>query len=451
MTWLVQEIWLWMALAALAGALLTGFFSTTEIRTERWVPAPVPDESADEVLETAVTSQVSTDAVEEKSFASPFPELQATSGLSPWEDEELWTRPTREVPPVEATSEVVEAPGAPAAELIEEPVDEPADDLVVELEETPAEELVEELVPTAEADEVAEPLEAPSNHEVVAEVEARADTDTREADADETAEVAEVTEPVEELSPAEKIRVELARLEAEMAKREQLRRELAEQAQQAETEPGSAVVEAVAPARKPRKRATPKPTEVVDEATSEQAEAERLEAERLAAEKAARNRARAQRAAATRAARKLAAQAETERLETERAEAEREEAARLQAEQAAAEQLEQPLTADELPSSGPTWLDPSDESDAWKQGPFGPGSAYAAFDGTAPRGCSVKANLTTKLYYSKSSRFYSRTQADVWFRSEEHAEAAGFTRWDRRGTMAHAAVHGESTAEGPAA
>jgi hypothetical protein len=48
--------------------------------------------------------------------------------------------------------------------------------------------------------------------------------------------------------------------------------------------------------------------------------------------------------------------------------------------------------------------------------------------------------MTTKLYHSKRSRFYSRTHADVWFETEEHAEAAGFIRWDRRGSMAHVSL-----------
>ena len=100
--------------------------------------------------------------------------------------------------------------------------------------------------------------------------------------------------------------------------------------------------------------------------------------------------------------------------------------------------------------AGPTWLDPVDDSDEWKKGPFGPGSAYAAFDGTAPRGYSIKANMATRLYHSRQSRFYSRTQADVWFESEEHAEAAGFIRWDQRGTMAHASLQ-EGEQQGPAA
>src|SRR5688500_12456591 len=93
MTWLVQEIWLWMVLSGLAGAVLTGFFSTTEVKTERWVPTPVPAEP--QVEEAPAPVAVATGPVEEEAFSSPFPEFQATSGPRPWEEEELWTRPAR--------------------------------------------------------------------------------------------------------------------------------------------------------------------------------------------------------------------------------------------------------------------------------------------------------------------------------------------------------------------
>jgi hypothetical protein len=51
-----------------------------------------------------------------------------------------------------------------------------------------------------------------------------------------------------------------------------------------------------------------------------------------------------------------------------------------------------------------------------------------------PPGFPVKGDATTKLFHPPDGRVYSRTVADVWFDSEESAEAAGFTRWDRRGT-----------------
>src|SRR5688572_17386094 len=100
MTWLVQEMWLWMALSGLAGAVLTGFFSTTEVKTERWVPTPAPAEPEVEVAPATVvaasaSASASAPVEEDEVFPSPFPEFQATSGPRPWEEEELWTRPVR--------------------------------------------------------------------------------------------------------------------------------------------------------------------------------------------------------------------------------------------------------------------------------------------------------------------------------------------------------------------
>jgi hypothetical protein len=73
--------------------------------------------------------------------------------------------------------------------------------------------------------------------------------------------------------------------------------------------------------------------------------------------------------------------------------------------------------------------------------PYGPGSAYAPFDGTAPPGFTVKGHEATKLFHTNRSRFFTRIQADVWFDSEESALEAGFTRWDRRLTTAHHVRH----------
>jgi hypothetical protein len=41
------------------------------------------------------------------------------------------------------------------------------------------------------------------------------------------------------------------------------------------------------------------------------------------------------------------------------------------------------------------------------------------------------------LFYPKGAKFYSHVVADVYFDTDEAAEHAGFTRWDRRGSAAH--------------
>ena len=67
----------------------------------------------------------------------------------------------------------------------------------------------------------------------------------------------------------------------------------------------------------------------------------------------------------------------------------------------------------------------SDESDA---SPHGEGSRLATEDGAMPEGFEIKGNASSKLYHVPGSSFYDRTKAEVWFASEEAAEAAGFQK-----------------------
>jgi len=61
-----------------------------------------------------------------------------------------------------------------------------------------------------------------------------------------------------------------------------------------------------------------------------------------------------------------------------------------------------------------------------------PGPADPADDGSGPPGYDVKGNADSMLYHTPESPYYERTTAAGWFDSESSAEAAGFTRWDRR-------------------
>ena len=538
MMWLVHQVWLWMALSFLAGALLTGFFSTTEIDEERWVPLPDADEEKAPKKGQPARAGASESAKPAPEVQeSPFPQLEVASGSRSWDSEELWSRPLGP-PEVDASVQDV-APALPT-----EPAEAVADvEAVVEepVEAVHVEEVVVVALPVTERGAaVAESVE----HELVEPEPAEAQLVERDAVGADVVEaelveaepvVADVAEPeavgaevvgadvAEELSPAEKIKLELARLEAELEERAKRRREALEadqgasapvapetpaaEADETEGESEAAQAEAeqieaerlkseqaaeakrrkaeqararraeakrlraeqAAEERAERQRAEQERAEqerVEQEQAAAQAEAERIEAERLEAERLAEaKRRRAEQAKARReeAKRLKAEQAEQERLAAERAQAERAEAERIARAQAEIERMEQaerpedgpddgepeqapadlellPQDSD-LPTSRPTWLDPEDESDAWKQGPYGAGSAYAPFDGSAPAGYPVKANLTTKLYHSKPSRFYSRTHADVFFETEEHAEAAGFVRWDKRATAAHAGLH----------
>jgi len=71
-------------------------------------------------------------------------------------------------------------------------------------------------------------------------------------------------------------------------------------------------------------------------------------------------------------------------------------------------------------------------------GAFGEGSVDPLSDGSMPVGFDVKGNADSMLYHSPESPWYGRTKAEVWFRDEETAAAAGFARWDSRGRSARA-------------
>ncbi|ULP48400.1 channel accessory protein ArfC, sunset domain variant [Mycolicibacter virginiensis] len=63
-------------------------------------------------------------------------------------------------------------------------------------------------------------------------------------------------------------------------------------------------------------------------------------------------------------------------------------------------------------------------------GPFGPGSAKAGPGGSGPVGWTVKGNEDSMLYHAPASPAYDATIAEVWFKDEQTAAAAGFQRWD---------------------
>ncbi|MQA15623.1 MAG: 50S ribosomal protein L17 [Pseudonocardiaceae bacterium] len=70
---------------------------------------------------------------------------------------------------------------------------------------------------------------------------------------------------------------------------------------------------------------------------------------------------------------------------------------------------------------------PAEESASTEDAPYGEGSHAATEDGAQPAGFPVKGNESSKLYHVPGSPFYERTTAEVWFVSEEAAEAAGFS------------------------
>lgn len=57
--------------------------------------------------------------------------------------------------------------------------------------------------------------------------------------------------------------------------------------------------------------------------------------------------------------------------------------------------------------------------------PFGPDSYLGP---EPPDGFVIKANLRSKKYHLPDSASYERTKSELWFRTAEAAEEAGFTQ-----------------------
>jgi large subunit ribosomal protein L17 len=55
-------------------------------------------------------------------------------------------------------------------------------------------------------------------------------------------------------------------------------------------------------------------------------------------------------------------------------------------------------------------------------------SAAPLEDGSAPEGYTVKGNENSMKYHTTESPWYEQTVAEVWFKTAEDAEAAGFTK-----------------------
>ncbi|MGL3151818.1 50S ribosomal protein L17, sunset domain variant [Microbacterium sp. A82] len=60
------------------------------------------------------------------------------------------------------------------------------------------------------------------------------------------------------------------------------------------------------------------------------------------------------------------------------------------------------------------------------EGDFGADSAAPNEDGTAPEGFDIKGNKDSMKFHRPEGQWYDQTVAEVWFRTAEAAEAAGF-------------------------
>lgn len=66
-------------------------------------------------------------------------------------------------------------------------------------------------------------------------------------------------------------------------------------------------------------------------------------------------------------------------------------------------------------------------SDEAADGGFGEDSAAPLADGSAPEGFDIKGNKDSMKFHRPDGQWYEQTEAEVWFRTGEAAEAAGFT------------------------
>ena len=76
----------------------------------------------------------------------------------------------------------------------------------------------------------------------------------------------------------------------------------------------------------------------------------------------------------------------------------------------------------------PVEVEEVEESPSTDEAPYGEGS-HAPLDDPdeAPEGFEIKGNADSMLYHLPGTPFYNRTVAEVWFATEEAAEAAGFS------------------------
>ena len=68
-----------------------------------------------------------------------------------------------------------------------------------------------------------------------------------------------------------------------------------------------------------------------------------------------------------------------------------------------------------------------DDESVADESSFGSGSMAAPEDGSMPEGFPIKGNAKSMKYHEPGTRYYDKTQAEVWFATAADAEAAGFT------------------------
>ncbi len=72
--------------------------------------------------------------------------------------------------------------------------------------------------------------------------------------------------------------------------------------------------------------------------------------------------------------------------------------------------------------------DTADTTDEAASAELPEGAAAANEDGSAPEGYTVKGNADSNLYHEPDGQWYDQTVAEVWFKTAEDAEKAGFKK-----------------------
>lgn len=87
-----------------------------------------------------------------------------------------------------------------------------------------------------------------------------------------------------------------------------------------------------------------------------------------------------------------------------------------------------PAKKTETPAEAAPADDAAADTGATKTQPYGPGSKAPLKSGNAPKGHEIKGNADSMKYHTADSPWYEQTVAEVWFDTEESAQAAGFTK-----------------------
>ena len=141
------------------------------------------------------------------------------------------------------------------------------------------------------------------------------------------------------------------------------------------------------------------------------------EAAEDAAELAAAEQAVAEKAAADKAAADLVV---TENTDSENTDSEKTDSGKADSDKAGADKASADNTAATLFDA------PAATRGEHADGGFGEGSAKPDADGAGPAGWTINVNADSMLFHTLESPWYKRTKAEVWFRDEESAKAAGF-------------------------